>query len=195
MQAFRIASLWPGLAGAWYRGQVRGLAFAVVFAWCLCFLLLVTFVWPSWFSGWIVATVWLLLGSFWLYEAVRCQFVITDLLEDVASDSEQEFIQAQKEYLQGNWFDAEARLLRITEHKPHDAAAMLLLIGVLRHTHRIRPALRKLEQLELLDAATPWQFEIHRERELLEKAISESANSSDTDLETAESLESPTSGK
>lgn len=194
MHSFRIASLWPGLASAWYRGQIRGLAFAVMFAWCLCFLLLATFIWPSWFSGWIVALVWLLLGTFWLYETVRCQFVITNLLEDVASDSEQEFTQAQKEYLQGNWFDAEARLLRITEQKPHDAVAMLLLIGVLRHTRRIRPALRKIEQLELLDAATPWQFEIRREKHLLQEAMSEpmdSAPSSAAELTAAGSQESP----
>ena len=61
------------------------------------------------------------------------------------------FLAAQREYLRGNWFEAEAELLELTQLAPDDVPAVLLLVGVLRHTHRYRPALRRLEQLQLLE--------------------------------------------
>ncbi|MEM8735040.1 MAG: hypothetical protein AAGG44_12495 [Planctomycetota bacterium] len=191
MHRFRLASLWPGLAAAWYRGQVRGLLVAILFAWAFCGLLLCTFIWPAWVPGWMLACVWLAIGVFWLYEAVRCQFVISTLIEDVSPNTENEFAAAQAEYLQGRWFEAEARLLTITQDYPHDVTAALLLIGVLRRTKRLRPALRKLEQLSLLEAALPWQFEINREKQLLDSALEEKreseAEASETDEDVAHS--------
>ncbi|MFN3191738.1 MAG: hypothetical protein ACE361_14600 [Aureliella sp.] len=181
MHRFRLASLWPGLAAAWYRGQIRGLLIAVLFAWAFCGLLLCTFVWPAWVPGWLLACVWLAIGAFWLYETVRCQFVISTLIEDTSPDTESEFAAAQAEYLQGRWFEAEARLLTITQDYPHDVTAALLLIGVLRRTKRLRPALRKLEQLSLLEAAFQWHFEIGREKKLLEEALAEQNQISNSD--------------
>ncbi len=77
---------------------------------------------------------------------------------------------AQTQYLQGNWFEAEAILLDLTKSDPGDMAAGLLLVGVLRHTHRQAAALRHLEQLCLYDAAAAWRFEIEREKQLISQA-------------------------
>lgn len=84
------------------------------------------------------------------------------------SSSQSAFILAQTEYLKGNWFEAEAILLEILQDFPRDAEAMLLLVGVLRHTERWQPALRRLDQLEMLDTASPWRFEINRERKIIQ---------------------------
>ena len=175
MSAIRYASLWPGLPAAWYRGQARGLLLAVAFCWAMCLLLLVTFVWPAWISGWLVALMWAAGGVYWLFEVVRTQWRLDGLLENSSKNSTGEFIHAQREYLKGNWFEAEARLLEIVREHPHDVAAALMLVGVLRHTRRWRPALRRLEQLTLLDAAAGWQFEIYREQQLIERELAAEA--------------------
>ncbi len=176
MTAVRYVTLWPGLAAAWYRGQLRGLLAAVFFSWAICLVLLATFVWPAWISGWLVASVWGLLGGYWLYEVVRAQFSVGPMLQDVAENTSDSFVSAQREYLKGNWFEAEACLLEITREHPRDVAAALLLIGVLRHTRRWQPALRRLEQLKLLDAAAGWHFEIYREQELITRAMQQSVD-------------------
>ncbi len=176
MTAVRYVTLWPGLAAAWYRGQLRGLLVALMFSWAICLVLLATFVWPAWISGWLVALVWGALGAYWLYEVVRAQFLVGTLMQDVAEDTSDSFVTAQREYLKGNWFEAEARLLEITREHPRDVAAGLLLVGVLRHTRRWQPALRRLEQLKLLDAAAAWQFELYREQDLISRAMSQAAS-------------------
>lgn len=81
------------------------------------------------------------------------------------------FTQAQEEYLRGNWFAAEARLLAILHAESRDVEALLLLISVLRQTRRWQPALRRLKQMELLDGSHPWRHEIAREKGLIERAI------------------------
>ncbi|MEM7478047.1 MAG: hypothetical protein AAF483_23930 [Planctomycetota bacterium] len=180
----RLASLWPGLAPAWYRGELKGLLVAIGFSWVLCWLLLATFVWPIWMSGWLVAFVWLAVGSFWAYTSIRNQFSVHRLLEQVAPNSDEQFLRAQKEYLRGNWYEAEAQLLGILQRHPSDIAAGLALVGVLRKTGRARTALQRLEQLELLDAAAPWRFEIMKEAGLIHESMDEgqkTAESSDAD--------------
>ena len=120
-----------------------------------------------------MAFFWLAVGVFWAFEAIRSQFSIQRLLEQVAPNSEEEFAWAQREYLRGNWYEAEAKLLDILERHPTDVAAGLALVGVLRHTGRRRTALTRLEQIGLLDAAGPWQFEIMRESALIRAGLDE----------------------
>jgi predicted Zn-dependent protease len=84
------------------------------------------------------------------------------------------FETAQQEYLRGNWYEAEAMLLDLLEKYPRDAEAILLLVGVLRHTQRFQPAIRRLDLLESLDTSAPWRFEIAQERKILERLFSQS---------------------
>lgn len=166
----RLSCFWPGLARAWWRGSVAGLAAALGFGWGLSILMLATFVWPNWFSPWLVAVCWLAMLVFWLVESVRSHWHLGRLQRDagpVAGD--ERFGQAQSEYLRGNWFEAESLLHAILTETPRDAESHLLLAGVLRHSRRWSSALRRLEQLELLDTAARWTFEIRRERQLIEQ--------------------------
>ena len=146
---------------------------AIGYSWMICWLLLLTFVWPGWLSVWLSGALWGVAAVYWLYELVKLQ--ISGLLpaHAIGEDLTTEFALAQAEYLKGNWFDAEAKLLSILEREPDDVSAALLLVGVLRHTGRFRPALRRLEQIELRDAAANWRFEIQRESKLIEQAVSE----------------------
>lgn len=124
---------------------------------------------------------------------------IRSLLETSSPATSEVFIQAQQEYVRGNWFDAEALLLEIVHQHPRDAESLLLLVGVLRHTRRWQPALRRLEQLELLDNASPWRFEIQQERTLIASGIAEDVRIEDGGQESlgppdAKSLESESAG-
>ena len=87
--------------------------------------------------------------------------------------SSQMFVDAQSDYLRGNWFEAEAKLLQILHHHPRDAESLLLMVGVLRRTKRLKAAMRRLEHLELLETSAAWYFEIQRERKLIEQAMTQ----------------------
>jgi hypothetical protein len=173
MFALRAVCLWPGLPAAWGLGLARGLLTAVVFSWFLCFLLLATFVWPDWIGSGLLRLLWMIASLTWLYAAVRNHMNITSLLEVSDAECAQAFIDAQVEYLRGNWFEAEAILLEILHRHPRDAEATLLLVGVLRHTKRWSSALRRLEQLELIDGAAAWRFEIEREKGLIQRIMAD----------------------
>lgn len=188
MSGLRVSSLWPGLAATWFRGSSLGLMASVLFSWALCVLLLATFVWTDWLSGWFVFAMWGFLFCFWVTAAVRNQLKIVELLEDYDDGATDLFSAAQVDYLRGNWFDAEATLLSIVQKKPSDIAAHLLLVGVLRRTQRWRAATKKLEQISLYDAAAGWFFEIQREKALILEQMPEAEpENSELDSESAQS--------
>ncbi len=160
---------YPGLPGLWYRGLPRSVLVAVVFSWVLCLLLLTTFVWPEWINAWIVRIFWFGALSIWLVSAARNHWNLGRLLGNVDNLSQADFVQAQQEYLLGNWFEAEAILLKLLNRFPRDAEAHLLLISVLKRTERWKPALRRLDHLESLETAGAWHYEIGRERQSIEE--------------------------
>jgi len=73
-------------------------------------------------------------------------------------------------YLQGQWFEAEKKLVSLLRQNPRDVEARLLIATLFRHTRRWEEALRQLDQLERLEASRAWALEIHRERELIRQA-------------------------
>jgi hypothetical protein len=77
------------------------------------------------------------------------------------------FRSAQSEYLRGNWFQAEAILLRLLERDPRDAEARLLLATLLRHTKRFKEAREQLACLARFESAERWTEEIEREQGFL----------------------------
>ena len=114
---------------------------------------------------------------FWLVETVRSHWQLRKLLADAGTKSgDNRFTEARGEYLQGNWFEAESLLHAILTNSPRDAEAQLLLVGVLRHSGRWSAAFRRLDQLELLDTAARWTFEIRCERQLLDRLQKESVD-------------------
>ncbi len=173
MFALRPVCLWPGLPTAWLLGVARGLAVSLVFTWCVCWLLLATFVWSDWISVSLLRLMWLVAIATWFTSTIRNCLRLPTLLATADTVSSQAFVEAQADYLHGNWFEAEAKLLRILRDHPRDAEALLLLVGVLRRAKRFPAAARRLGQLELLDTAARWHFEIEREKVLIEQSRAE----------------------
>lgn len=160
--------LWPGLPGLWLRGSFAGLAAAVGFAALVDFVLATSLVWTEiwepratilWWSG--VGLVWA--GSLvgWVVSKRRPEAAESD------SPAGDLFPLAMTEYLRGNWFEADRLVANQLRAAPHDVEARLLRVSILRRTGKNHEARRLLDVLSRTDAATKWQFEIERERELI----------------------------
>lgn len=156
---------WPGLAELWLAGAWSGLLHATLFGLLLNSALATTLVWTNLvgaevrFAGWIaVGTLWLLgVWTAWRYTLARRE-----------PDGDL-FSRALSEYLQGNYFAAEAMIQQLLLADARDIEAHLLLVSLLRRTGRIDEARAALEKLARSHGAEKWELEIMRERQLLDR--------------------------
>jgi hypothetical protein len=70
---------------------------------------------------------------------------------------------AQQQYLAGDWLRCEQLLRQLLKLDKRDIEARLLLATLWRHLDRTEEAARQLHQLERLEAAAPWSYEIAQE--------------------------------
>ncbi len=167
--------MWPGFARAWWRGEIYGVALATLFSVCFNIAWFGTFIWPNWFPGVLTNLLWLA-----LFTAAMCSLVINLMrwqslfgekpVSVGKQKADQAFRSAQKAYLRGEYFEAEAALHPIFVSGREDVESALLLAGILRRTNRVEQAVSTLERLCRLESSAFWQHEIHRERLLCEKA-------------------------
>jgi predicted Zn-dependent protease len=142
---------------------------AVAAATLLDVLLLSTLVWVEWFDPWMVKTGWIACAGLWLASAVFAVKQYSGKPDLDADSIEGLFRRAQAEYLQGDYFQAEATLTGLLAREPRDAEARLLLATLLRHTQRYEEAEDQLKQLSRFETAARWQIEITCERALLKR--------------------------
>jgi cytochrome c-type biogenesis protein CcmH/NrfG len=83
------------------------------------------------------------------------------------------FPQALGEYLKGNWYEAESICHQLLRGKVRDVEAQLMLATILRHTGRYAEARARLDDLQRLDDAAKWEWEIANELERLVEAEGE----------------------
>lgn len=165
-----ITCLWPGLSELWVRGRWTGLVWALGFTLLLNAALVSKGVWPELGNAWVRNGLWYAVLGFWLASCIwmAVQFA-SGKWQSIDATVDQLFQTAQTAYLRGQWYQAEATLLRLLRREPNDAEALLLLVTLKRHTKQFDEARRTLAQLERLDAGRRWWFEIHREKQLLEE--------------------------
>ncbi len=122
--------------------------------------------------AYLVRVLWLTAFIAWVVETARSQWNFASLIQTSKPlEPNDIFMQAQTDYLQGNYFDAEQKLLQVLSEFPRDAECQLLLVSVLRHTQRYQAALRRLAILESWDSAARWRYEIAEERKLIERKL------------------------
>ncbi len=151
------------------------LALAVAFAVLLNLALVTSLVWTEILDSWHRNILWTVVGVVWFVSAVvsaRWWQSRESPQPDLAQDL---FRHSLNQYLQGNWIEAERRLRRLLRKNSHDVDARLLLVGVMRHTHRIDEAHRQLDRLVACEGAEKWQTEIDREYALLDREQHEEA--------------------
>ncbi len=173
----RTLCCWPGLAGLWLRGHWSSLFVAVGFSLLLNLALVSSFVWPgilgpeAGFLIWpTVIGCWLIFG--WVSWQYIDQFEIAEETPKSSGSSDDTlFNQAQTEYLKGEFTQAELLLAQRLQAESRDAEARLLLASLYRRTDRFEKALGQLDKLQRLDSGIRWQFEMKRERALVEQEI------------------------
>jgi hypothetical protein len=163
-----VTCFWPGLSRLWLRGDWSSLAAAVAFGAAVNLVLVSSFVWPEWLPVPLVTLGWLTVMGVWCFSAIRSYRSLPELSDTTGVDDRGLFLQAQDEYLKGHWFEAESLLQQVVRGSPRDVDAHLMLATLFRHTRRIDEAHERLRQLERLDGAERWRWEIAHERQLLE---------------------------
>jgi tetratricopeptide (TPR) repeat protein len=161
--------LWPGLPQLWLEGSWSGLALAVAAAGLLDVLLLSTLIWVEWFAPAVVRIGWFSAGGLWLGAAMVAARGRAKAAEMTGDNAEALFRRAQAEYLQGDYFQAEATLAELLEENPRDAEGRLLLATLLRHSKRFDEAENQLKQLSRFETAVRWNIEITSERARLKR--------------------------
>lgn len=179
---------WPGLARLWTKGDWSSLWIAIGFSLLVNLTLVSTFVWPQLLGDSFPAVAWPLILVVWIASAFVAYRSLPELLSigsapdviDLTTDDTL-FIQAQAEYLNGSWAEAEQLLARQLERNPRDVQARLLLATLYRHTRRLKPAREQMIEIKKFDESIHWEFEIQREIQLIELIEKQDPNEDEPD--------------
>ena len=187
--------LWPGLPQLARDGNWAALAFAVAAAAILNVVLLGTWFWTDLFAPapriivWILLTIaWSISVGYWAWTD-RPGHPRSGSAATAEKTGEDIFREALKDYLKGNWFDAERKLNVLLRREEHDVEARLLLATLLRHRKRFDEATHQLNLLVRLDGAHRWALEIRHEGELLGEARKHNITSVNSEHESKELTE------
>jgi hypothetical protein len=176
----------PGLAPAWLAGHPFALLELLAFTLTLNSLLIATWVWPQWGPTWLIWSGWLFCALFWVVSAIHAMWRLPKWLgTNPKVPTRDFFVEAQLEYLRGNWFDAEALVSKRLTECPDDIEAALLLAGILRRTKRWNQCATCLLQIRLRESAGPWLLEIEREQQLLQRELDEESSEEADEFATA----------
>ena len=158
-------ALWPGLPKLWWFGSLMGLAQALGFALLLQLTVFTTFIWPETIGSLSRAVVWFCVLGFWLLFAAPVFGRATAVLSGgfAVGDREHLFRDAQREYLKGNWLQAERVLRRLLELDAGDVDSRLLLATLYRRVGRLAAAGEEMGRLAESHGSSKWRFEILQE--------------------------------
>lgn len=166
---------WPGLARLWTKGDWSSLWIAIGFSLLVNLTLVSTFVWPQLLGDSFPAVAWPLILVVWIASALVAYRSLPELLSvgsapDVIDSTADDtlFIRGQAEYLKGSWTEAEKLLVRQLKKNPRDVQSRLYLATLYRHTRRLALAREQLIEIKKFDESIHWDFEIHRENQLIE---------------------------
>ena len=171
--ATKAIALWPGLPELWFRGEWQALAISIIFAVSFNMAILGTFVWPLWFESWMIRSLWcsIIFASGFSFVQANKRWAKTTGIPRSDGNSNERFIEAQRQYLHGNYFEAEALIQKILADGHEDIEAVLLLVSILRRTRRCQQALQWIERIKLCEKASAWIRELQVEKQLVEALI------------------------
>lgn len=181
-----MTCFWPGLPQLWWRGDLRALLAAVLFAAAVNAMLVVTFVWPEMLPSRLVTFGQLALAAIWMVSVVHSFRALRQIRQPVSATTDAWFCKAQGEYLQGHWFEAESLLKKVIRDQSRDVDAHLMLVGVYRQSGRQEEAVGALNRLKKFDGAAKWVLEIRREQQRLADMKTSSKAEAETTTEQTE---------
>ena len=166
---------------------------AVGFSGLLNLALVSTFVWPALFGPRFTAILWPVVIVFWAAGVCLAWRTVRQAGQAPQTKVETDdtlFIQAQTEYLKGDWTQAELLLTQRLQNRPRDVESRLLLATLLRRSGRLDKARQQLKTPARLDDALPWQFEIAREWQLIDATQESDPETHRVDMDAATEVES-----
>lgn len=170
-----LLCIWPGLPGLWFKGNASSLLVAIGFSILLNLALITSFIWPNSLGETFPLVAWPVILLIWPTSVWLAFQRLPDVMsvpssEKVADPDRPDtlFIQAQQEYLGGHWDEAQRSLVRLIERNPRDIESRLMMATLFRHTRRLSDAIIQLDEIQLYDESLEWDFEIKRERALVE---------------------------
>lgn len=181
-----IFTFWPGLPQLWLYGRWSGLLKAIVFAAFFNFVLYATFVQNGLVPKSGLIGCWIGLGLIWTLAIFQNDWAVKEFAQDRSQkdnseESNELFVMAQSEYLQGNMDEAENLFERIVWLEPEDLDARLYLATIYRHRGRLHQAARQLDVIQKQPEVSKWHFQIEDERRLISELESElSSHDSET---------------
>ncbi|MGE0756131.1 MAG: tetratricopeptide repeat protein [Pirellulaceae bacterium] len=168
---------WPGLPRLWLQGDGYALALALVSGLALNALVVASLPGLDFLTGASRVGAMFAFAGWWLFWAIRSYRGLAGFVEQRVSESGNVdekgvddrglFIQAQGEYLRGNWFEAESLLKQALRHSYHDVDSHFLLATLYRRTRRYAEAAAQLRELAQQDRADKWRWELRAERRAL----------------------------
>ena len=175
----RLAAFWPGFAGLWNGGTPTCLVLALLFALSVNSAILCSFVWTEFGSVELQVTLWVA-SCLCFGFAATYSFISSRGQASLRESARDLFLRAQREYLGGDWSEAEKLLGQIVKRQPGDVEARLFLATIHRHTNRLNEARDQLHRLSKLTRSAAWSMEIAREWQQLSRQATEA---SDNDID------------
>ena len=164
-----VLCLWPGAGGVYRQGGWSFLTIALLFGFVLCSVVTLNWYWSELLTGMLRLGTYVMLGGVWLVlssQGARLEKHGIHLRLPPPPDKDT-LADAQQHYLQGNWFEAECCLSILLKKNPWDIEAMLMLATLYRHKERYDESEYLLRELERLEDAAHWKFEIRLEKRKL----------------------------
>lgn len=167
-RSYYLACLWPGLPELWFRGQLASLPIAVAFAAALNAVLITRHIYPGWLPAAITSMAFWIGGALWVVCAIHSVRELPLLVcPRVVSESPDRFAEAHAAYLAGRYEAAEELVGEVLAIEARDPPALLMLVGIYRHTGRLESAGILLDEIRRTEAADPWFLEISLEEKRL----------------------------
>ena len=158
------------------RGQWNSLVLAVAFSMMLNLALACSFVWPDLLGETFPLVAWPILTVTWCLSFWVSWKSIDSFAETRGFTAEQYdtlFIQAQTEYLNGNFPVCFQMLTRHLTDNPRDLESRLLLATTCRRLDRHDDAFHQLATFRKIDGWQQWSNEVQRELQLIENLTDE----------------------
>jgi len=178
-----VMAIWPGLPRLWREGSVLGLIQALGFALLLQLAVFTTLIWSETIRPVSRGVVCFCVLGFWLLFALPAVSRALAVFGGgfAVHDREHLFQVAQREYLRGNWLQAERSLRQLLESDAGDVDARLMLSTLYRHVGRLSAASEQLGVLAESHGSDKWKFEMFTERLSLARLHRSSRDTSDGD--------------
>jgi hypothetical protein len=184
-----LLCLWPGSGGVLRQGRWSFLIIALLYGFALCGVVMLNFYWSELLTGNLRRGVYAMLVVIWLVLSSKSSRLEKQChrMRLPPSPDKDALPDAQQHYLQGNWFEAECCLNMLLKKNSRDIEAMLMLATLYRHKERYDEAGYLLRELDRLEDAVPWKFEIRSEKRKLMAANAKRLTKGKTKLVTQNS--------